>query len=152
MNLEPHRISGRFDVSMQPEPAAPDAPGAEPIAAPIAAPGATLGVMRLAKRYHGPLEATGSGRMFSAVTPTAGSAGYVALECVTGTLEGRRGSFVIQHHGLMDRGAKRLVIDVVPDSATGELAGLRGHMGIRIEAGGAHHYDFEYTLPTLPAT
>ncbi len=101
---------------------------------------------RLDKRYHGALDATAAGTMLGHVTATQGSAGYVALERVTGTLDGRKGSFSLQHSGLMDRGAKQLDIRVVPDSADGELVGLRGRMEIRIEAGGAHFYDFEYTL------
>jgi hypothetical protein len=127
-----HRITGRFDVKMTPQgEASPDT-------------GATT--YRLDKRYHGPLDANAAGTMLGHVTATQGSAGYVAIERVTGTLDGRKGSFVLQHSGLMDRGAKHLEIRVVPDSADGELVGLRGRMEIRIEAGGAHYYDFEYTL------
>jgi hypothetical protein len=70
----------------------------------------------------------------------------VAIEQVTGTLLGRSGSFVLQHHGLMDRGAKQLVIVVVPDSGTGQLAGLAGRMDIRI-TDGKHFYSFDFTLP-----
>lgn len=84
--------------------------------------------------------------MLAHVSAVRGSAGYVAVERITGTLEGREGSFVVQHSGLMDRGAPTLVIHVVPDSGTGALAGLAGRMGIRIE-GGRHFYDFDYTLP-----
>ena len=127
-----HRITGRFDVQMTPQgEASPDM-------------GATT--YRLDKRYHGPLDATAAGTMLGHVTATQGSAGYVAIEQVTGKLDGRKGSFVLQHSGLMDRGAKQLEIRVVPDSGDGELAGLRGRMEIRIEAGGAHYYDFEYAL------
>lgn len=101
---------------------------------------------RLDKRYHGPLDATAAGTMLGHVTGAQGSAGYVAIERVTGTLDGRKGSFVLQHSGLMDRGTKQLEIRVVPDSGDGALVGLRGRMEIRIEAGGAHYYAFEYTL------
>lgn len=75
-----------------------------------------------------------------------GSAGYVAIERVTGTLRGRSGSFVFQHAGTMDRGAQRLAITVVPDSGSGELRGLAGAFEIQIEAG-THRYAFRYTLP-----
>lgn len=103
--------------------------------------------MRLDKTYHGPLDATAVGTMLGARTAVAGSAGYVAIERVTGTLAGRHGSFVLQHFGVMEGGNFHLDIRVVPDSADGELQGLRGSMGIRIEAGGAHYYTLTYTLP-----
>jgi hypothetical protein len=128
--------TGPFDVTMQPQPG----PGPEPTL------GVTLGRALLDKRYHGGLQATAHGQMLSAVTAAAGSAGYVAIEHVSGTLQGREGSFVLQHNGLMDRGAPQLTVTVVPDSGTGALAGLTGHMGIRIE-GGKHFYDFDYALP-----
>jgi hypothetical protein len=83
--------------------------------------------------------------MLSAMTPTKGSAGYVAIECVTGELSGRRGSFVLQHNGVMNRGAQQLSIIVVPDSATGELAGLSGSMTIKI-TDGKHFYAFDYSF------
>ena len=125
-------ITGRFDVQMSPQgEASPDTGAA---------------TYRLDKRYHGPLDATAAGTMLGYVTATQGSAGYVAMERVTGTLDGRKGSFVLQHSGLMDRGAKQLVIRVVPDSGVGDLVGLRGRMDIRIEAGGVHYYDFKYAL------
>ena len=128
------RVSGSFDVKMLPQ------PGPEP------ADGVSLGRLLLDKQYHGPLQAKGDGQMLSAVTATPGSAGYVAIERVVGTLEGRAGSFVLQHDGLMTRGARQLAIVVVPDSGTGALAGLGGRMDIRIE-NGRHFYDFDYTLP-----
>ncbi len=103
--------------------------------------------LRLDKAYHGPLEAKAIGTMLGAHTPVEGSAGYVAIERVTGTLAGRRGSFVLQHFGLMEAGDLHLDIRVIPGSADGELTGLRGTMSIRIEAGGAHFYTLEYTLP-----
>jgi hypothetical protein len=78
-----------------------------------------------------------------------GLAGYVAIERVEGTLNGRKGSFVLQHSGSMTRGAQSLTITVVPDSGTGQLVGLEGRMAILIDAG-KHSYDFEYTLPETP--
>ena len=107
---------------------------------------AGLARMLLDKRFQGDLEATSQGQMLSAGTAVQGSAGYVALERVSGALRGRTGTFVLQHQGLMDRGRPSLTITVVPDSGTGELAGLAGTMGIAI-ADGKHSYDFDYTLP-----
>jgi len=134
-----HQASGAFDVQMQPQPAA-DGTLETP------APGATLGRLLLSKTYHGDLQATAQGQMLSALTPTTGSAGYVAIEHVSGTLHGRAGSFVLQHSGLMNRGEKQLVITVVPDSGSGELAGLQGRLDIRITEG-KHFYDMAYSLP-----
>ena len=111
-----------------------------------AADGSTLGRMALDKTYAGDLAGTGKGAMLSALTSVQGSAGYVALERVSGTLHGRRGSFVLQHDGLMTRGARQLSIVVVPDSGSGELAGLAGRMDIQI-ADGKHYYTFDYELP-----
>jgi hypothetical protein len=108
--------------------------------------GISLARMSIDKRYHGDLEAAGKGEMLTAMTPVKGSAGYVAVERVFGALQGRKGSFVIQHSGTMTRGAPSLAISVVPDSGTGELAGIAGRMAIVI-ADGKHSYDFEYTLP-----
>jgi Protein of unknown function (DUF3224) len=121
-------VSGIFEVSMFPE------------------PDAFPSRKRLDKRYQGALDAQGEGQMLAFMSAVPGSAGYVAIERVTGTLAGRAGSFVLQHGGLMDRGVPTLAIHVVPDSGTGALAGLSGRMGIRIE-GGRHFYDFDYTLP-----
>jgi hypothetical protein len=78
-----------------------------------------------------------------------GSAGYVAIEKVTGKLHGRAGTFVLQHTGTMNRGAQKLSITVVPDSGTGELVGLSGKMNIII-AGGKHSYEFDYSLADKP--
>ena len=108
--------------------------------------GVSLGHLSLRKRFEGDLDATGEGRMLTATTPVKGSAGYVAIERVTGSLSGRSGAFVLQHMGTMDRGAQQLSIPVVPDSGTGALAGLSGALRIRI-ADGQHFYEFEYTLP-----
>lgn len=111
-----------------------------------AADGSTLGRMALDKSYAGDLAGTGKGAMLSALTSVQGSAGYVAIERVSGTLHGRRGSFVLQHGGVMTRGARQLAITVVPDSGSGELAGLAGRMDIQI-ADGKHYYTFDYELP-----
>ena len=130
-----HHAAGLFDVSLQPQPWTE-----------AAAPGVTLGRLLLDKHYHGELEAHAQGQMLSAVSAVKGSAGYVAVEVVSGTLQGRSGSFALQHRGVMTRGAPELSVTVVPDSGTGELAGLTGMLGIRIE-GGQHFYDFDCTLP-----
>ncbi|WP_114392195.1 DUF3224 domain-containing protein [Oleisolibacter albus] len=129
------QAAGTFDVSLTPD-GTPDA-GPD---------GTKLGMMLLDKRFHGPLEATGQGRMLTAMTGVEGSAVYVALERVTGTLDGRSGSFVLRHVGTMDRGHQHLSISVVPDSGSGDLAGLSGEMRIRV-ADGQHFYDFSYSLP-----
>lgn len=126
-------ISGPFDVKMAPQ-------GSDP-----AEGGSTLARFALEKTYHGALTATAKGEMISAVTSVKGSAAYSAIERVDGTLDGRRGTFVLQHTGVMDRGAPSLAITVVPDSGTGELAGLSGTMNIVIEAG-KHSYEFDYRL------
>ena len=124
---------GTFDVTITPQPA--DA----------YADGAALGRMTLDKTFRGDLEATSVGQMLTAMTPVKNSAGYVAIERVTGTLGGRRGTFVLQHSGTMERGAQRLTLAVVPDSGTDALAGLAGTMTIQI-ANGVHAYAFAYTL------
>ena len=126
--------SGTFDVRLAPQ---SPAPGVEP---------AALGRMSIDKRFHGDLEATSLGEMLSAGTGIPGSAGYVAIERVTGMLGGREGSFVLMHYGLMERGTPSLRVSVVPDSGTGALEGIRGELTIRIEQG-RHEYGFEYELP-----
>ncbi|WP_284615196.1 DUF3224 domain-containing protein [Aquabacterium humicola] len=126
--------SGRFEVQMTPQPARDDA------ASPL------LGRLTLDKQFSGDLQATGRGEMLTAGTDEIGSAGYVAIEHVSGTLHGRRGSFVFQHSGQMNRGAPMLTISVVPDSGTGELIGLAGTFQIDI-VDGRHLYRFDYTLP-----
>jgi Protein of unknown function (DUF3224) len=108
----------------------------------------TLGRFLLDKQYHGDLEATSQGQMLSAGTAEKGSAGYVAIEKLNGTLHGRTGSFVLQHNGVMDRGTPQLTIAIVPDSGTGELQGLAGAMTIQI-ADGRHSYELAYTLVTI---
>ena len=132
--LVAYHARGTFDVTITPQPA--DA----------YADGAALGRMTLDKTFHGDLDATSRGQMLTALTSVKTSAGYVAIERVTGTLAGRRGSFVFQHSGTMDRGAQRLSLTVVPDSGTDALTGITGTMTIQI-ANGVHAYVFAYTLP-----
>ena len=128
------KISGEFEVNLQPINS--HAKGTDNI---------TLGRMSIAKTFTGELTATSQGEMLSAITPTQGSAGYVAIEQVTGTVSGKQGSFVLQHFGLMNKGESSLVVTVVPDSGTGELTGLTGSMEINIE-NGTHYYVFDYDL------
>ena len=99
----------------------------------------------LDKQFHGELDATSKGQMLGAGTAVEGSGGYVALELVTGKLNGRRGNFILQHKGTMSKGVYMMHVTVVPDSGTDELAGIAGTMTIIIE-GGKHSYNFEYTL------
>jgi len=127
--------SGPFDVTLVAQ--EPDNPRAQ---------GAGLGRMSLDKRFHGDLQATSEGEMLALRGARADSAGYVAIERVTGTLHGRSGSFALQHSGTMDRGTSSLSVTVIPDSGSGELEGLTGSMAIDIGPGGAHAYRFEYTL------
>jgi hypothetical protein len=105
-----------------------------------------LGRFLLDKQFHGDLEGTSKGQMLTAGTAVKGSAGYVAIEKVRGSLRGRAGTFVLQHIGTMTRGAPELSVAVVPDSGTGQLAGISGKMNIII-ADGKHSYEFEYTIP-----
>jgi hypothetical protein len=111
---------------------------------------ANLGRMSIDKRFRGDLEAISNGEMLSAMTEVKGSAGYVAMERVSGTLHGRDGAFVLQHAGTMTRGVPQLRVTVVPDSASGDLLGLSGSMTIKIE-GGKHSYEFDYTIPETAA-
>jgi len=126
------QAKGPFEVKMSPQ--APDEKAGN------------VGRMLLDKQFHGDLEATSQGQMLAFGSAVKGSAGYVAIEQVSGTLHGRKGTFVLQHSGTMDRGEPHLSIRVVPDSGTDELAGLAGTMTIEI-ADGKHAYGFEYTLP-----
>lgn len=128
------KISGNFDVRLSPLDAY--AQGVD---------GVNLGRMSIDKQFHGGLEASSKGEMLSAMTSVKGSAGYVAIEQVTGDLSGRKGSFVLQHFGTMNRGSDRLILEVVPDSGSGELMGLVGKMTITIEDG-QHKYNFDYSL------
>jgi hypothetical protein len=127
-----NRVSGPFTVKVIPQKA--DNPQAE---------AAGLGRMSLDKQFHGDLEATSQGEMLSQLDRAVGSGGYVALERVNGTLAGRKGGFVLMHHATMSRGTPDLKIQVVPDSGTEELVGLKGTMDIRIEDK-QHFYDFDY--------
>ena len=113
------------------------------------AEGSTLARYSLDKQYHGDLDATAKGTMLTAGTDVKGSAGYVAIERVTGKLNGLTGSFVLQHNGTLTRGAPVQSITVVPDSGTGQLVGLTGKLTVIIEAG-KHSYSFDYTLPETP--
>jgi hypothetical protein len=105
-----------------------------------------VGRLSLDKTFHGDLEATSQGEMLAHRTAVNGSAGYVAMEHVTGALGGRSGSFVLQHSGTMTRGDARLTVTVVPDSGTDALTGLTGTMDIDV-SGGGHAYTFRYELP-----
>jgi Protein of unknown function (DUF3224) len=132
----PIRASGTFDVKIEPQ-------------AEDKSEGSTLGRMTIDKQYHGDLEGAAKGEMLTAMTSVKESAAYVAVERVSGTLHGRRGTFVLQHRGTMTRGAQDLVITVVPDSGTGDLKGIAGSMAIKI-AEGKHFYEFDYSLPVAP--
>jgi hypothetical protein len=105
-----------------------------------------IGRMTIDKQFHGDLDASSKGQMLAVTTADKGSAGYVALEKVTGTLKGRSGSFALQHTGTMNRGVPELSVTVVPDSGTDQLKGLAGKMEIVI-TGSKHFYNFEYQLP-----
>jgi hypothetical protein len=107
-----------------------------------------LGRLTINKTFQGDLEATSRGQMLSAGTAVANSAGYVAIERVEGSLKGKKGSFILQHSGTMNRGMPSLLVTVVPDSGTEELAGISGALDIII-ADGKHSYDFEYFLQEL---
>ncbi len=102
--------------------------------------------MLIDKQFAGDLEASSKGQMISTMGEVKGSAGYVAIERVTGTLNGRRGSFALQHSGTMTRGVPELSVTVIPDSGTDGLAGITGSMTIRIDAG-KHSYTFDYAMP-----
>ena len=127
---------GMFEVKLDPQPPEDQAEGS------------SLGRMSIHKQFHGDLEAIARGQMLTAVTDVKSSAGYVAIERITGTLHGSRGSFVLQHSGIMTSNSQQQTVTVVPDSGTGQLVGLAGKMTGRI-ADGKHSYDLEYTLPNL---
>ena len=107
--------------------------------------------VRFDKRFHGALDATGVVHMLAVGTPVEGSAAYVAVERISGSLDGLQGSFLTQHSGTMDRGTPTLALTVVPDSGTGDLAGFTGTMAIDIDADGTHRYRFEYAIPPAGA-
>jgi hypothetical protein len=125
--------SGTFEVKVTPQP--PEDDTADP----------SLARLSMSKQFHGDLEGTSKGQMLAASTSVKGSAGYVAIERVTGTLMGRKGSFTLQHTGTMNRGTPQMNVSVVPDSGTDQLAGLAGTMTIKVE-NGKHFYEFNYTL------
>jgi hypothetical protein len=131
------RASGPFEVQLTPQ------------ATDDKAEGAVLGRLSIDKQFHGDLEASSKGEMLTAGTAVKGSAGYVAIERVSGTLHGRRGTFALQHSGTMTRGVPQLTVTVVPDSGTGQLVGLAGSLVIKI-VDGKHCYDFDYTLAESP--
>ena len=109
-------------------------------------PAEGLGRFSIDKQIHGGLEATSRGEMISGGDPKQGNAGYVAMELVTGTLDGKQGSFALQHSATMDPSGSRMSVIVVPGSGAGELKGIAGTFTIRVE-NGQHLYDFEYSLP-----
>ena len=125
--------TGTFDVKVVPQ--EPAGQGQKPI-----------GRMTIDKQWHGGLEGTSQVEMLTANTDVKGSAVYVAIEQFTGTLAGRKGTFLLYHTGLMTRGTPQLSVSVVPDSGIGQLAGLTGSLTIQI-ADGKHSYDFTYSLP-----
>jgi hypothetical protein len=128
------RAIGSFDVNVQ------------PLSNAEVSDDAMLGRFLLTKKFSGDLVADARGQMLSAGTVIPGSAGYVAIDQVTGTLGGRAGSFVLQHSGTMIRGAPILSVTVVPDSGTGELSGLSGTLKIDI-VDKKHLYEFDYSFP-----
>ena len=130
---------GTFQVKLEPQ--SSDAP---PDVSPLAR-------LSIDKRFTGDIDATSRGEMLSAGSPVKGSAGYVAIERVSGSSGDRAGTFVLQHSGTMNRGAPQLVISVVPDSGTGDLTGLAGTMTLDI-TGGQHFYDLAYTLSDAAPT
>lgn len=130
------KASGEFQVKLQPMDSY--AKGTE---------GINIGRMSIDKTFSGDLVATSQGEMLSAMTTVKGSAGYVAIEQVSGSLSGKQGNFVLQHFGTMNQGKDRLVLEVTPDSGSGELKGLSGKMLIKIE-NGKHFYEFDYEIYT----
>ncbi len=126
------KVNGKFSVEMKPERTSFE--GVNEI---------QIGRMALNKTYFGALEAQSLGEMVTAVTTVQGSAGYVAIEQVIGTLDGKTGSFVLQHSGIMNQGDAQLTLVVVPDSGFCELKNISGSMDIRI-VDGQHYYDFTF--------
>lgn len=123
------RASGLFDVKLTPQSSGDE----------------SIGRLIIDKEFHGDLEATSKGEMLAAGTETTGSAAYVAVEKVTGRLNGKTGTFILQHSGTMTRGEGRLSVTVVPDSGTGDLAGMTGSMSINI-TDGKHFYELDYSI------
>jgi Protein of unknown function (DUF3224) len=130
----PHHATGTFEVKITPlDPA-------------FKSEDNSIGRFSLDKQFHGALEATSKGEMLSGMGTIKGSGGYVAIERVTGTLDGRTGTFILQHNGTMQNGAYHLNVIVIPDSGTAQLTGLQGSMEIIIKDG-KHSYDLTYALP-----
>ena len=130
------RATGTFEVKLTPQ--APSESSQE----------TSLGRFTIDKQFHGAIEGTSKGQMLTGGTAVKGSAGYVAIEQVSGTLDGHKGTFILQHSGTMTRGVPQLSITVVPDSGTGELVGLSGKMNIIITEG-KHSYEFDYVLAKM---
>ncbi len=126
-----HHAHGTFTVDVHPIPPAPPE---------------GLSRYSIDKQIHGDLEATTKGEMLSGGDPKQGTAGYVAMEMVTGTLGGKHGGFALQHNATMDQSGPKMNVIVVPGSGKGELKGIAGTFTILIEKG-QHSYDFDYTLP-----
>jgi len=132
------RAVGTFEVTMNPEPPYDTNEGA------------SIGRVSIKKQFVGDLHASSTVEMIGARSvQVKGSAGYVAIERVIGSLHGKSGSFVLQHSGTMTRGKGELNVSVVPDTGTGELKGLAGRMTIEISEGN-HSYVFEYSLADSP--
>jgi hypothetical protein len=127
-----NKASGTFAVKVTPQ-------------APEEGDTSGIGRLLLDKQFEGDLEATSKGQMLAMSSAVEGSAGYVAMEQVTGTLHGKTGAFALQHFGKMTRGTPELNVMVVPDSGSGDLEGLSGLLQIII-ADGSHSYEFEYEL------
>jgi hypothetical protein len=127
----PRHARGTFEVKVQPL-SPPDIPG--------------VARYSIDKTIHGDLEATTKGEMYTAGDPKAGAAGYVAIETVTGALDHKSGTFVLQHFATMDTSGRDMTVKIVPGSGTGDLKGISGTFAILI-ADGKHSYDLEYQLP-----
>ena len=136
-NPIPMRAKGTFEVQLG------------PLATYNQAADAKIGRLSIDKTFVGDIDGSSQGEMLTGGSPAEGSAGYVAIERVTGTVHGLSGSFLLQHSGTMTPSSQRSTITVVPGSGTGELAGIAGTFAIEIEDG-KHLYDFEYTLPGSP--
>jgi hypothetical protein len=130
----PIRARGTFNVKLNPLPTSE---------------GSSVARMSIDKEFHGDLTATSKGEMLTIGTATKGSAVYVAIEHVTGTLAGKQGGFSLYHTGIMNRGTPKLEIAVVPDSGVDGLVGVTGTLNILIE-GGQHSYEFDFDLPSAP--
>jgi hypothetical protein len=131
------QAKGSFEVSITPQ-------------SPVEGVGdPSVGRMALEKHFKGDMEGVGKGQMLAVGTAVDGSAGYVAMERVHGTLHGREGGFALQHNGVMNRGTPQLTITIVPDSGTEGLSGIAGALSIRI-TDGVHYYELAYSLPDVP--